>query len=222
MRILLSVLATIMMVHSYTAMAQRQNEKTDYKKQHQPKFGIKAGYNFAKVIGSTTDFKPRSNNGYMASVFFSPSSKGGIGYRSEIIYSRQGFSFDESGKMQNIAQDYIYLPQLTTFTIAHLVQLQAGGQIGYLLNAKNTTSSTSGSQQSQVTDYLNRIDYGFAGGLEVYPIAGLIIGGRYNVSLGNIYKQYSTGTPSYSPFPFNPSDVKGKNAVVQFFIGYKF
>jgi hypothetical protein len=190
-------------------------------KEMRPKLGIKAGYNFAKVTGSTTDFSPKSNNGFMIAGFFAPQSKG-MGYRTELIFSRQGFSFDESGKMQNVSQDYIYMPHLTTFTIARKVQLQAGGQIGYLLNAKKS-SSDAGSSEA-VTEYMNRFDYGFAGGVEIYPFKGLLVGGRYNVSFGNLYKTsaYSTSSPMPYPLPFNPEEVKGKNAVVQFFIGYRF
>jgi hypothetical protein len=188
-----------------------------------PKIGIKAGYNFAKVTGSTPNFSPKSNNGFMVAGFFAPQSKG-MGYRTELIFSRQGFSFDESGKMQNVSQDYIYMPHLTTFTIAKKVQLQAGGQIGYLLNAKKTSTNESSSEA--VTEYMNRFDYGVAGGIEIYPFKGLLIGGRYNVSLGNIYKTsaYSNSSPTPMPYPlpFNPEEIKGKNAVVQFFVGYRF
>jgi hypothetical protein len=194
-------------------------------KEMKPKIGIKAGYNFAKITGSTTSFSPKSNNGFMIAGFFAPQSKG-IGYRTELIFSRQGFSFDESGKLQNVSQDYIYMPHLTTFTIAKKVQLQAGGQVGYLLNAKKSSSGESSSEA--VTEYMNRFDYGFAGGIEIYPFKGLLIGGRYNISLGNIYNTSSfssttpTPTPMPSPLPFNPEEVKGKNAVVQFFVGYRF
>ena len=192
-------------------------------KSMRPKLGIKAGYNFAKVIGSTPDFSPKSNNGFMVAGFFAPQSKG-LGYRTELIFSRQGFSFDETGKMQDVTQDYIYMPHLTTFTIAKRVQLQAGGQVGYLLNAKKSSSKQS--EEEKVTEYMNRFDYGFAGGIEIYPFKGLLIGGRYNVSLGNIYKASSssstTPSPIPNPLPFNPEEVKGKNAVVQFFVGYRF
>ena len=193
-------------------------------KKMKPKIGLKLGYNFAKVVGTKTNFTPGNNNGFMVAGFFSPAVKSGIGYRTEIVFSRQGFSFDETGKMQNVTQDYIYMPHLTTFTIAKKVQLQAGGQIGYLLNAK-TSSSTSSSGSDHTMDYFNRIDYGFAGGVEIYPLKGLLLGGRYNVSCGNIYKNYSAGGGTAvppSPLPFDPSQVKGKNAVVQFFLGYRF
>jgi hypothetical protein len=186
-----------------------------------PKLGLKIGYNYAKLVGTTPNFSPKSNNGFMVSGFFAPATRGGMGYRTEIVFSRQGFSFDEAGKLQHVTQDYIYMPHLTTFTIAKLVQLQVGGQVGYLINAKKTTSSTT--NEGNTIDYLNHLDYGLAGGLEVYPLKGLLIGGRYNISLGNIYKNYSSETTTVpSPFPFDPSQVKGKNAVVQFFVGYVF
>jgi hypothetical protein len=190
-------------------------------KEMKPKIGLKAGYNFSKVVGNTPNFSPKSNNGFMVAAFFAPASKG-MGYRTELVFSRQGFSFDQSGKVQNVSQDYIYMPHLTTFTIAKKVQLQAGGQVGYLLNAKKS-SSNEGSSEA-VTEYMNRFDYGFAGGIEVYPFKGLLVGGRYNVSLGNIYNtsSYSTTNPMPYPLPFNPEEVKGKNAVVQFFVGYRF
>lgn len=190
--------------------------------QYRPKFGIKGGYNIAKVNGTATNYAPDNRKGFMVAAFYSPVSKG-VGYRTELVFSRQGFSFDESGKMQEVSQDYIYMPHFTTFTIAKKVQLQAGGQMGYLLNAQKKSDSGS---ESDVMEYMNRFDYGFAGGVEVYPFKGLLVGARYNVSLGNVYKQYETSStnpmPVGYPFPFTPNDIKGKNAVVQFFAGYRF
>lgn len=184
--------------------------------------GLKGGYNIAKVTGTATNYAPENENGFMVGAFFSPPSRG-LGYRTELVFSRQGFSFDENGKMQEVTQDYIYMPNFTTFTIARKVQLQAGAQVGYLLNAEKKSSSGT---QSDIKEYMNRLDYGFAGGVEVYPFKGLLVGARYNVSMGSVYKQYEQGgtnpVPVGYPFPFTPNDIKGKNAVVQFFAGYRF
>jgi hypothetical protein len=190
-----------------------------------PKIGIKAGYNIAKLAGTAPAFQPRNLSGFMVSGFYATPSKG-LGYRTELIFSRQGFSFGHNGHRQAVVQDYVYMPQLTTFTIAKRVQLQAGGQIGYLLNAKKDSGAEQ-SEEEKVLQYMNRIDYGAAAGIEIYPYKGLIVGARYNVSLGNMYKKYTdetTGDPAPVPLPlpFRPSDFKGKNAVVQFFIGYQF
>lgn len=213
-----------------TAGGQMPGMSEKQMKAMKPKVGIKVGYNYAKLAGSSMQsFNPKGHSGFMVSGFYA-TGQTGVGYRSELIFSRQGFSYDDNGKMQNIGQDYIFMPHLTTFSIGRFVQLQAGMQVGYLISATKTSdqkSTTGTDDQVNVTDYMNRIDYGATGGIEVYPFAGIIIGGRYNMSLGNMYKQdYTAPTtgniPMPSPFPFNPSDVKTKNAVIQIFVGYKF
>jgi len=194
-----------------TAFAQSQ-------KSSKSKIGLKVGYDFSNVTGSKPVFDPKQNDGYMISAFFSPSNNNGIGYRSELVYSRQGYSFDEGGKTTDVMNDYIYMPHLMTFTIAKVVQLQAGGQVGVLLNAKKL----SGNKDSTITDLMNRFDYGFAGGVEIYPFKGLIIGTRYNLGLGKLYKRYEQSSQSPYPLPFNPSTTNLKNGILQFFIGYRF
>lgn len=186
------------------------------------KFGLKAGYNIARVTGGTTDYKPDAKNGFMVAAFYAPASRGGLGYRSEIVFSRQGFGFDENGKKSSVTSDYVYLPQFTTFGITRFVQLQAGGQVGYLLKSSKQTKTDAKSQD--ISSFAARLDYGAAFGAEVYPVKGLIIGGRYNMSFGDAYKQQplSNTMPVPNPLPFNPADVKGKNAVINFYIGFQF
>lgn len=193
-------------------------------KKYVPKFGIKAGYNVAKLTGSTPSFDPSTAGGFNTAVFYSPVTNG-IGYRTELVFSRQGFSYTETGNKETVLQDYVYMPHLTTFTIAKKVQLQAGGQIGYLLSAKKDEAKTPAEEQS-FADQMNRLDFGAAVGVEVYPVAGFIIAARYNVSTTNPYKAAESGTFPGSinpyPLPVNPADFKGKNAVLQFSVGYRF
>jgi hypothetical protein len=184
----------------------------DYK----PKFGIKAGYNWSYITGSAEGFNPDNNNGFMIGAFFSPASKG-FGYRTEVVFSRQGYSFDNGGHNTDVMNDYIYLPQLTTYTIGKVFQIQAGAQIGYLLNSK----ASSASKDSTVTDIMNRFDYGFVGGVEVYPFMGLLVGARYNLGLGKLFKEDYT-SPNPYPLPFDPSKTNFKNGLVQLFVGYRF
>jgi hypothetical protein len=186
--------------------------------------GIKAGYNWSYVTANQSGVSLNSKSGYMVGAFLSPGGKrSGLGFRSEIIYSRQGYSYEDGGKNTDILNDYLYLPQLTTFTIGKVFQLQLGGQMGILLNAKKSSAS----KDSSMMDIMNRIDYGFAGGIELNPVAGLIIGGRYNLGLGKMYKrfqqQYSgQGAQVPYPLPFNPETTNLKNGVIQVFVGYKF
>ena len=184
--------------------------------EYKPKLGLKAGHNWSYITGSSQGFKKDNNNGFMIGAFYAPPSRG-LGFRTEIIFSRQGYSFADGGKNTDVQNDYIYLPQLTTFTIAKRVQFQAGAQIGYLLKAR----TSNGIKDSSITGLMNRFDYGFAGGIEVYPFKGLLFGGRYNLGLGKLYKQ-QYNAPSPYPLPFNPETADFKNGLVQFFVGYRF
>jgi hypothetical protein len=210
-----------------TVLQAQAPEETIVKetKKWKPKLGVAFGYNIPRLRGSTPDFKPRGRNGFNLAAFYAPTSGNGLGYRTEIIFSRQGFSFDDSSRVLQVSQDYIYMPHLTTFTVAHRVQLQAGGQIGYLLHAKKEDEK-SGTDEQQLTRLMNRFDYGATLGMEIYPFKGLIIGGRCNISLGNPYKKYEEPETTTSqiplPLPFNPADFKGRNGVIRFFVGYRF
>jgi hypothetical protein len=110
---------------------------------------------------------------------------------------------------------------MMAINITKFIQLQLGMQIAFLLNAKADSSkaASSGNPYSKVIDYYNKFDYGATGGVEIHPFKGILIGGRYNIGLGNLYKMTATdmtGQPSFIP------NVNVKNNVVQIFAGYKF
>ena len=130
----LLLIAAAFAANAQTITPDTQNEMKETKEM-KPKFGIKTGYNIAKVTGSTPDYSPDIKNGFMVSAFYSSANESGFGYRSEIVFSRQGFGFDDAGKKTSVTNDYIYLPQFTTFGITKFAQLQAGGQIGYLIKS---------------------------------------------------------------------------------------
>lgn len=182
-------------------------------------FGLKLGTNWSYLSGSREGFSPNNRTGFMVSAFYAPTSRTGRGFRSEVVFSRQGYSFDDGGKNTDVLNDYIYLPQMATFGIGKFFQLQAGAQVGILLNSK-----MSGTKDSTITGLMNRIDYGFAAGIELNPVKGFLLGGRYNLGLGKMYKQYeqSSTTPTPFPLPFNPDKTDLKNGVVQVFVGYRF
>ena len=211
-----TLIAFVLVVVSYSLFAQSMPSA----KQSRTKIGLKAGYNWSYATANESGVTLNGKSGYMVGAFLAPPHRGILGYRTEIIYSRQGYSFDNGGKNTEVLNDYIYLPQLTTFSIGKFFQLQVGAQIGYLVNSKKTTAS----KDSSMLDLMNRLDYGFAAGIELNPIAGLIIGGRYNLGLGKMYKSYqaSSNNPYPYPLPFNPSSTNLKNGVIQIFIGYKF
>lgn len=183
-------------------------------------FGIKGGLNFAKVT-KASNINADNTSGFHAGVFLAPQTKKILGYRSELIYSRQGYDFKSGTTTGTVKLDYILLPQLMEINITKYVALQLGAQMSFLLNAKADSSkamSTGNAQVDKLIDLMNRFDYGAAGGIEIHPFKGLLIGARMNISFANLYKDPTTLTTQQNFFP----DVDAKNNVVQVFAGYRF
>jgi hypothetical protein len=188
--------------------------------------GIKAGLNFANVSDASS-INSKSQAGFHAGAFLAPASKSILGSRTELIFSRQGYDYSTGTNSGSVNLDYVMLAQLLAINITKFVQIQLGGQLAYLLNAKadsSKTYNTGNPQANAILGYYNRIDYGYGVGVEVHPFLGLLVGARYNVSLSKLYKQsysYGSGNPPPSFLP-NSSSIDLKNNVVQLFAGYRF
>jgi hypothetical protein len=181
-------------------------------------FGVKAGINFANVT-SAASFNSTSKSGFMAGGFLSTGAKM-IGYRTELIFSRQGYDYKAGLNTGTVNLDYIMLPQLTTITLGKKIQLQVGAHLAYLLNAKADTSSPTGLQQvDNIIKFYNRFDYGLGIGLEIFPAKGLLLGTRYNISFSSLYDNSSSNA-----YPFIPSVNRDafKNNLIQVFAGWRF
>ena len=108
--------------------------------------------------------------------------------------------------------DYLLLPQLITLNFGKKIQLHAGGQAAFLLNAK--VDSTGGSSEGSLFDYFNRFDYGLVAGGEISPISGFFVGSRINVSFNSVSKEGNR--PNFIP------GINAKNNVVQVYAGWRF
>lgn len=183
-------------------------------------FGLKAGVNFANVTNASS-INSSNHTGFMVGAFMSPPSRGLFSYRMEVVYSKQGYDFKTNTNTGTVDLDYILFPTLTGINLGKFAQLQFGAQTAYLLNAKaDSSSSQSGTDPySSLMQSFNRFDFGAAAGLEIYPFKGILIGARYNISFGDMYKTASssrTSAPSFLP------SINAKNNVVQLFLGYRF
>ena len=186
-------------------------------------FGIKAGVNFANVTNAS-DISASNNTGFLAGIFLAPPSKGVLSSRTELLFSRQGYNYPTNTNTGKVDLDYILLPQLMSINITKFFSIQVGAQMAFLVNAKADTTSSSGATNpySGIMDFYNKFDYGFAGGIEVHPFKGLLIGARYNISLGNLYKDPSSYEMNGGQPPSFIPQVDVKNNVFQLFAGWIF
>jgi hypothetical protein len=184
--------------------------------------GIKAGLNFANVT-KASDINNSNTSGFHAGLFLAPPSKGVMGFRTELLFSQQGYNYKTGTNTGNVNLNYIMLPQYMTINITKYFQIQLGGQIAFLTNAKADSSNSNGGSNNpygEMMDYYNKFDYGYGGGIEVHPIKGLLVGARINISLSSLYKDMGSSSPGTPP-SFIP-EVDVKNNLFQVFAGWRF
>ena len=163
-------------------------------------FGLKAGVNFANVT-KVSDINNTGQTGFVGGVYLAPPSKSILSSRTELLFSRQGYNYSTNTNTGTVNLNYIILPQLMGINITKLIQLQIGFQMAYLLNASVDSSGAASSNNpySKIMDYYNRFDYGAAGGVEVHPFKGLLVGARINISFGNMYSNMESMPPGAVP-----------------------
>lgn len=187
--------------------------------------GVRAGISLAKVSGTDDSIRYHYKPGWTIAFFLAPPTRGIVGYRTELLYSQQGFAYtDGKGNTGNASNDYVMMPHMMTINITKFVQVQAGAYAGYLLRAKNSNTTTGNvSASNDYLDILNRFDYGAGAGLEIHPFKGLVINGRYNMGFAKLYKEQA---PFITTTPENPLSAFGnidtRNAVIQLSLGYQF
>lgn len=172
---------------------------------------VKAGLNFANVTNAS-EVKASNRTGYLIGGYIAPKAKKLLGFRSEIILSRQGYDYKTNTNTGKVNLDYLLLPQLITLNFTKKVQLHVGGQAAFLLNAK--VDSSNGNTGGSLFSYFNRFDYGLVAGGEISPLFGFFIGARINVGLNNVSSEGNR--PNFIP------GVDAKNNVVQVYAGWRF
>ncbi|MDX1463383.1 MAG: outer membrane beta-barrel protein [Marinirhabdus sp.] len=106
------------------------------------KFGLKAGVNFASVFGDNLDEFDGQTDFHVGGVL-SVGLNSWLSLQPELVYSRQGYSLEDSGFDIKGNLDYINLPILVDFTIAEGFSLHGGPQFGFNLVSEEAVDGES-------------------------------------------------------------------------------
>jgi hypothetical protein len=155
----------------------------------------------------------------MVGAYFASPSSTALGYRTEIIFSRQGYNYANPGAWGSISQDYLLIPQMLTLTITKRLQFESGAQVGFLLRAKDSGISLSSAPYpyAAARDYFKKISYGLAGGIQIFPFKNLLVGARAAFNIGGMAAEEKSATPPYLPVDKS----KLKSYFLQLYIGRK-
>jgi hypothetical protein len=145
-------------------------------------FGIKGGLNFYNVKNDNNvefDNSVGFHLGLLAHIHLADH----FAMQPELVFSTQGANYTIGSTDGELNLDYINLPLMFQYMFDNGFRLQAGPQVGFLINAK----SKFGSVNSEVKNNFSNVDLGIGAGMSyVHPPSGFGFDARYNIGLNNI------------------------------------
>lgn len=100
----------------------------------------------------------------------------------ELVYSLQGAKYTNGGVESKLNLGYINIPVLLQYMFDNGFRLQAGPQVGFMLNAKTEIDDV----KTDVKDAFKTVDLGLGFGAGYVTTSGFGIDARYNLGLSDI------------------------------------
>jgi hypothetical protein len=148
------------------------------------KFGIKGGLNVSDIHHNNgTQYDPvvGLHAGMLAHIHLTKK----FALQPEVFYSTQGANYKNGPFDTRYNLGYIQVPVLVQYMILNGLRLQAGPQLGFLVNAKSKT----GDIKQDFKNDLNTVDFGMAAGASyLVPNTGFGFDARVNLGLTDINK----------------------------------
>lgn len=185
------------------------------------KFGLKGGLNISNFSGDTEGVDLKSKAGFNVGGFVEIKLSDKFAIQPEILYSTQGpKAVNQEGELNGNTYtgdvcfnlSYINVPVMFKYYVAEKFNIEAGPQIGFLTSAKTKTTidGFNGSNELDVKDIFESIDFGLNLGAGYDFTNHFSAGLRYNLGLANIAKTE------------DGDDTKLHNGVFSLSVGYKF
>ncbi len=144
--------------------------------------GIKGGLNVYTIHNDNNadyDAKTGFHLGLLGHIHLSRQ----LAFQPELLYSAQGAEFTNSGINTKVKLGYINIPLMVQYMFNNGFRLEAGPQVGFLVNAESETNNIS----TDIGDNLNTVDFALGVGIGyLHPASGFGVDGRYNFGLSNI------------------------------------
>jgi hypothetical protein len=151
-------------------------------------FGVKGGLNASSLNSSPSNDDMQTKIGFNAGVLAHIHTGNQFwAFQPELYYSSEGAK-SKANNDNKLDLGYLNLPVLIQYMFDNGFRLEAGPQVGFLMNAKNKVGSTS----TDVKDDLNGAVFSIPAGIGYLTSTGLGFDARYNFGISNIYKESTT------------------------------
>ena len=161
---------TVLILMSYVLLAQHAS------------FGLKAGANFSNIFikDNSTKYSTGFHVGGLSHIHLSRK----WAMQPELVYSQQGGKTTFNNVETTTHLNYINIPVLFQRMFGAGFRLEAGPQIGFLINAKDKY----GSIEKDVKSSFKTVDFSFPIGIGYSTKSGLGFDGRWVPGFSNIWE----------------------------------
>ena len=183
-------------------------------------FGIKAGVNYStsiiensSLVFGRIEVNPYYKVGYHLGLYNSLEINNNLLFRTEVLFSDSGFSSSDDifKKSSFFHLYYLRVPMLFEYKLVNDFNICFGIDPGYLISASNKRYG----RFFDITQLLNRYDFGLSGGFEYHVYRNISAGLRYTQSL------FSMAQPEYKNDFGDPKDRSDiLNKVLRFSISF--
>jgi hypothetical protein len=144
--------------------------------------GIKAGLNIYN-INNDNNVNYDTKSGFHAGLIGHIHLAKQLALQPELVYSAEGAKYTVLGITTTYHLDYLNVPFVFQYMFNNGFRLQAGPQLGFLLNAKSEVNNNS----TDIKSSIKKVDFALTAGLGyVHPASGLGFDARYNFGLSDI------------------------------------
>lgn len=156
-------------------------------------FGIKGGMNASSVNSSPANSDMKTKIGFNVGLLAHIHTSSPVwAIQPEIYYSDEGAK-SKSNSSASLNLGFINVPVLAQYMFDNGFRIEAGPQIGFLMNAK----SKSGNVTVDVKDNFKKTNFSIPVGLGYLTTSGLGFDARYNFGISNL-NNTSTSTKIHS------------------------
>ena len=199
-------------------------------------FGVKAGANLANMT-DVEGTSPGTRFGAHIGPFIKLPLTDNFSIIPELLYSMKGSEISESILGFNFEMqtnlDYLEIPIMANYQLESGLNFELGPYVGILLSAKSTVDILGVSEDVDIKDEMNTVDFGVGFGLGYRLENGLGFGARYSLGLASLFKEADvaatdpiTGLPILDPITNQPIIVKqeayGKNSNIMISVSWLF
>lgn len=143
--------------------------------------GLKAGANFSNLRTDNFDYDARVgvHGGLLAHIHLNRN----WAIQPEILYSTEGAKYRGPGNLEHKEQlDFIQVPVLAQYMFASGFRVEAGPQVGFLINAKDELAG----RTTDIDGNRKNVNFAFAIGAGYLSSIGLGVDARINLGLSNL------------------------------------